>query len=82
MLRALQSLPISGVKVLHSETVLAQIDQQFPQSPARLYEPQIRGSTAGRDCIFARGANDDKGQLRAYLEASRSWAHIIAQLSA
>ena len=81
MLRAIQSLPISGVKVLHSETVLAQIDQQFPQSLARLFEPLIRKSRNGMDCIYARGACDGKGQSMTFREAIRSWARIIAQLS-
>ena len=164
MLQAIQYWPFSGVKVLHPETVLAQIDQQFPQSLARLFEllrfasvatdpkfnadcaaaanwlvhrlqamgleaglrettgqplvvgaysppdggklphvlfyghydvqpadpvdlwtsppfePQIRKSRNGKDCIFARGACDDKGQLMTFLEASRSWLDVHGSL--
>ena len=37
------------------------------------FEPVIRRGEDGKNRIFARGANDDKGQLMTFLEASRAW---------
>ena len=56
-----------------------------PADPAELwttapFEPQIRKSRKGRDCIFARGASDDKGQLMTFLEATRAWLAVHGSL--
>jgi acetylornithine deacetylase/succinyl-diaminopimelate desuccinylase-like protein len=37
------------------------------------FVPDIRRHRNGRECIFARGAADDKGQLLTFVEASRAW---------
>jgi acetylornithine deacetylase/succinyl-diaminopimelate desuccinylase-like protein len=37
------------------------------------FDPQVRKQKNGRDAVFARGANDDKGQLMTFVEASRAW---------
>jgi len=37
------------------------------------FEPCIAKGRDGRDCIFARGASDDKGQVMTFVEASRAW---------
>jgi acetylornithine deacetylase/succinyl-diaminopimelate desuccinylase-like protein len=40
-----------------------------------------RGKTAsGKDCIFARGAADDKGQLMTFTEATRHWLQVHGEL--
>lgn len=44
------------------------------------FEPQIRKGKDGKDCIFARGVADDKGQLMTFLEASRAWLRICGSL--
>ena len=165
MLRAFQFSRLTGSSLVHPDSVIAQIDQQFPQSLERLFEllrfpsvatdpkydadcaravewlvrllrnmgfksrrrkttgqplvvgtykpsgggaklphilfyghydvqpadpvelwttppfePQIRRGKNGRDCIFARGACDDKGQLMTFLEASRFWLDVHGQL--
>ena len=165
MLRAFQFSRLTGSSLVHPDSVIAQIDQQFPQSLERLFEllrfpsvatdpkydadcaravewlvrllrnmgfksrrrkttgqplvvgtykpsgggaklphilfyghydvqpadpvelwttppfePQIRKGRNGKDCIFARGACDDKGQLMTFLEASRCWLDVHGQL--
>ena len=37
------------------------------------FEPQRVTGTDGIERIYARGANDDKGQLMTFIEASRAW---------
>ncbi len=37
------------------------------------FEPELRTGSDGIKRIYARGANDDKGQLMTFLEASRAW---------
>ncbi len=44
------------------------------------FQPQIRKSPNGRDCIYARGAADDKGQLMTFVEASRAWLKVHKSL--
>jgi acetylornithine deacetylase/succinyl-diaminopimelate desuccinylase-like protein len=164
MVQAIEALRLSGGNLAHSDSVLVQIDQQFPQSLDRLFEllrfpsvatdpkyngdcaraadwlvqqlsqmgfesglhettgqplvvggyrppggdtlphilfyghydvqpadpvelwtsppfdPQIRAGKNGKDCIFARGACDDKGQLMTFLEASRMWLAVHGSL--
>lgn len=48
------------------------------ESPA--FEPQIRKGKDGKDCIFARGASDDKGQFMTFLEATRHWLSVHGSL--
>jgi acetylornithine deacetylase/succinyl-diaminopimelate desuccinylase-like protein len=44
------------------------------------FEPRRGKSTSGKDCIFARGAADDKGQLMTFIEASRQWLAVHGEL--
>ncbi len=44
------------------------------------FEPQVRKGKDGKNCIFARGASDDKGQLMTFLEASRAWLSVHGSL--
>lgn len=44
------------------------------------FEPRRGKSTNGKDCIFARGAADDKGQLLTFIEASRHWLAVHGEL--
>ena len=44
------------------------------------FEPRLRKGKDGGECIFARGASDDKGQLMTFLEASRAWLSVHGQL--
>lgn len=37
------------------------------------FEPRVARGKDGRDCIFARGSADDKGQVMTFAEASRAW---------
>jgi acetylornithine deacetylase/succinyl-diaminopimelate desuccinylase-like protein len=37
------------------------------------FSPRVGKGRDGRDCIFARGASDDKGQVMTFVEASRAW---------
>ncbi len=71
---------------LHTPHILfyAHYDVQ-PSEPDKLwktppYAPQIREAPSGRDAIYARGAEDDKGQLMTFLEASRAWLKIHKSL--
>lgn len=56
-----------------------------PADPVELwtsppFEPRIRKAENGKDCIFARGACDDKGQLMTFLEATRHWLAVNGSL--
>jgi acetylornithine deacetylase/succinyl-diaminopimelate desuccinylase-like protein len=56
-----------------------------PVDPLKLwhsppFEPRRGKTTNGKDCIFARGAADDKGQLMTFLEASRHWLRVHGEL--
>jgi acetylornithine deacetylase/succinyl-diaminopimelate desuccinylase-like protein len=44
------------------------------------FEPRRGKTTNGKDCIFARGAADDKGQLLTFTEASRTWLAVHGEL--
>jgi acetylornithine deacetylase/succinyl-diaminopimelate desuccinylase-like protein len=44
------------------------------------FEPRRGKSNSGRDCIFARGAADDKGQVMTFIEASRHWLAVHGEL--
>ncbi len=44
------------------------------------FEPRRGKSRTGKDCIFARGAADDKGQLMTFIEASRAWLAVHGEL--
>jgi acetylornithine deacetylase/succinyl-diaminopimelate desuccinylase-like protein len=44
------------------------------------FEPRRGTSSSGKDCIFARGAADDKGQLMTFIEASRQWMAVHGTL--
>jgi acetylornithine deacetylase/succinyl-diaminopimelate desuccinylase-like protein len=37
------------------------------------FEPRMGKNARGQDCIFGRGAADDKGQFMTFLEATRHW---------
>ncbi len=37
------------------------------------FEPRMGKNARGQDCIFARGAADDKGQFMTFVEATRHW---------
>ncbi len=37
------------------------------------FSPRVAKGKDGRDCIFARGAADDKGQVMTFAEATRAW---------
>lgn len=44
------------------------------------FSPHVRPGKDGRDCIYARGASDDKGQVMTFVEASRAWLEIAGSL--
>jgi acetylornithine deacetylase/succinyl-diaminopimelate desuccinylase-like protein len=44
------------------------------------FEPRLGKNNFGQECIFARGAADDKGQLMTFLEASRAWMTVHGEL--
>jgi acetylornithine deacetylase/succinyl-diaminopimelate desuccinylase-like protein len=44
------------------------------------FEPRRGKGKSGRDCIFARGASDDKGQLMTFIEAIRAWLTVHGSL--
>ena len=44
------------------------------------FEPRVAKGKDGRDCIFARGAADDKGQVMTFVEASRAWLKVRGSL--
>jgi acetylornithine deacetylase/succinyl-diaminopimelate desuccinylase-like protein len=44
------------------------------------FEPRVAKGKDGRDCIFARGAADDKGQVMTFVEASRAWLAVRGSL--
>jgi acetylornithine deacetylase/succinyl-diaminopimelate desuccinylase-like protein len=44
------------------------------------FEPRRGKGKSGRDCIFARGACDDKGQLMTFTEATRAWLAVHGEL--
>ncbi len=37
------------------------------------FEPRLGKNARGEDCIYARGAADDKGQFMTFVEATRHW---------
>jgi acetylornithine deacetylase/succinyl-diaminopimelate desuccinylase-like protein len=37
------------------------------------FEPRVAKDARGRDCIYARGAADDKGQVMTFVDAMRAW---------
>ena len=44
------------------------------------FEPRRGKNNSGNDCIFARGAADDKGQLMTFTEATRHWLQVHGEL--
>lgn len=44
------------------------------------FEPQITVREDGTEAIYARGASDDKGQLRTFLEACRAWRDVTGDI--
>ncbi len=44
------------------------------------FEPRRGKSKSGKNCIFARGVADDKGQLMTFTEASRHWLAVHGEL--
>ena len=44
------------------------------------FEPRRGKGPSGKDCIFARGSADDKGQLLTFTEASRHWLAVHGEL--
>jgi acetylornithine deacetylase/succinyl-diaminopimelate desuccinylase-like protein len=56
-----------------------------PADPVELWSsppfaPVIAKDKNGRDCIFARGASDDKGQVMTFVEAIRAWLAVAKHL--
>jgi acetylornithine deacetylase/succinyl-diaminopimelate desuccinylase-like protein len=44
------------------------------------FEPRRGKGKSGRDCIYARGSADDKGQLMTFTEATRAWLATHGEL--
>lgn len=44
------------------------------------FEPALVERADGRKAIFARGASDDKAQLRTFVEACRSWKEVSGDI--
>jgi acetylornithine deacetylase/succinyl-diaminopimelate desuccinylase-like protein len=44
------------------------------------FEPRRGKTQSGKDCIYARGVADDKGQLMTFTEATRHWLAVHGEL--
>jgi hypothetical protein len=79
--------------LVHPGSVLAEIDQQFPENLGRVFDflrfasigtdparhAGGRQAEGGKDSIFARRTGDGKSQLMLNLDASAASSAIIAQ---
>src|SRR5437762_9841051 len=76
-----KDLPSHAPRILFYGHYDVQPPDPLDQWKSPPFEPQIRKGQDGRECIFARGACDDKGQLMTFLEASRAWLAVAGRLS-